>query len=100
MSNKILIYDEKDPQWMTEYIKSKIQCYIRIVQEIMRRLCLLTFYIISEVPELVVDVKSSYYDKLANKLTEPSNSSKIYWSILKAFCSVIIRKYPWNHHYI
>ena len=54
----------------------------------MRRLCLLTFYIISEVPELVVDVKSSYYDKLANKLTEPSNSSKIYWSILKAlFCN-------------
>ena len=25
MSNKILTFDDRDPSWMTEYIKSKIQ---------------------------------------------------------------------------
>ena len=37
--------------------------------------------------ELVVDAKNSCYEKLANELTDPLNSSKTYWSILKTFCN-------------
>ena len=40
---------------------------------------------ISEVSELVDDAKNSYCDIFANKLSNPPNSSKTYWSILKTF---------------
>ena len=39
---------------------------------------------ISEVSELVDNAKNNY-DKLANKLSNPSTSSKTYWSILETF---------------
>ena len=42
---------------------------------------------ISEVSELVDNAKNNYYDKLANKLSNPSTSSKKYWSILETFCN-------------
>ena len=41
---------------------------------------------ISEVSELVDNAKNNY-DKLANKLSNPSTSSKTYWSILETFCN-------------
>ena len=81
---------------MTEYIKSKTHW----------KKCIYNKYVnssrnhadydilqqaISEVLELVDNAKNNYYDKLANKLSNPSTSSKTYWSILKHF--VIIRKY-------
>lgn len=47
---------------------------------------------ILEVLELPVDDKRNYYDKLANKLIEPSTSSKIYLYILITFCN--IKKIP------
>ena len=42
---------------------------------------------ISEVSELVDNTKNNYSDKLANKLSNPSTSSKTYWFILKIFCN-------------
>ena len=42
---------------------------------------------ISEVSELVDNAKNNYYDKLANKLSNPLTSSKTYWSMLKTFCN-------------
>ena len=77
---------------MTEYIKSKTHW----------KKCIYNKYVnssrnhadydilqqaISEVLELVDNAKNNYYDKLANKLSNPSTSSKTYWSILKTFCN-------------
>ena len=42
---------------------------------------------ISEVSELVDNAKNIYYDKLANKLSNPSTSSKTYWFIVKTICN-------------
>ena len=95
--NKILTFEERDPAWMTEYIKSKIHwknCiynqYVK-TQGIMQIMTYILHQAISEVSQLVDNAKNNYYDKLANKLSNPSTSSKTYWSILKHF--VIIRKY-------
>ena len=42
---------------------------------------------ISEVTELLDNAKNIYYDKLANKLSNPSTSSKTYWFIVKTICN-------------
>ena len=41
--------------------------------------------VIIEVPEVVCKIKNDYQKQLAQKLTNPKTSSKIYWSILKTF---------------
>ena len=41
---------------------------------------------ISEISELVDNAKNNY-NKLANKLSNPSTGSKTYWFILKTFCN-------------
>ena len=79
---------------MTEYIKSKIHWKICIYNQYLNSSMNNIDYdilqqAISEVSELVDNAKNNY--KLANKLSNPSTSSKTYWSILKHF--VIIRKY-------
>lgn len=67
---------------MTENIKSNIRWKNSIHNKyhIGLRTCadyVISQQAISEVSELVVDAKNSYYDKLANKLTDASTGSKI-----------------------
>ena len=76
--------------WMTEYIKSKIHWKKFIYKQYVNSSRNHADYdilqqVISEVSELVDDAKSNYDDMLANKLSNPSTSSKTYWSILKTF---------------
>ena len=90
--NKMLTFDDRDPPWMTEYIKSKIHWKICIHNQYVNSSRSHADYdilqqAISEVSELVDNAKNNYYDKLANKLSYPSTSSKTYWSILKLFCN-------------
>ena len=40
---------------------------------------------IIEVSELIYEKKNDYYNALATKLSDPTTSSKAYWSILKIF---------------
>ena len=40
---------------------------------------------IENVASIVSKRKSNYYNKLAQKLIDPSKSSETYWSILKTF---------------
>lgn len=82
--NKICTFDRRGNQWMTEYLvynkckkSSKSQTNYIIIQQA-----------ILEVLELAGGGKRNYYDKVANKLTEHSTSSKIYLYILTAFCNI------------
>ena len=91
MPNKILTFDDRDPPWMTEYIKSKIHWKNCIYNQYVNSLRNHVDYdilqqAISEVSELVDNAKNNYYN-LANTLSNPSSSSKTYWSILKLFCN-------------
>ena len=47
--------------------------------------CIILQKAVSEVSKLVDDAKNNYY-MLANKLSNTSTSSKIYWSIQTTFC--------------
>ena len=88
--NKILTFDDRDPPWMNELIKSKIQWKNGIYKnyqnssksfadlEILQNA-------ISEVSELIYEKKNDYYHQLARKLIDPTTSCKTYWSILKTF---------------
>ena len=40
---------------------------------------------IIEVSELIYEKKNDYYNALATKLSDPTTSSKTYWSVLKIF---------------
>ena len=90
--NKILTFDDGDPPWMIEYIKSKIHWKNCIYNQYVNSSRNHADYnilqqAVSEVSELTDNAKNNYYDKLANKLSNPSTSSETYWSILKTFCN-------------
>ena len=77
---------------MSEYIKSKIHWKNCIYNQCVNNSRNhaddnILQQAISEVSELADNAENNYYDMLANKLSNPSTSSKIYWSILKIFCN-------------
>ena len=77
---------------MSEYIKSKIHWKNCIYNQLVNNSRNhaddnILQQAISEVSELADNAENNYYDMLANKLSNPSTSSKIYWSILKIFCN-------------
>ena len=85
MPNKTLTFDGRDPPWMTEYIKSKIHWKNCIYNQYVNNSRNHVDYDILQ--QLLDNAKNNYYDKLANKLSNPPASSKTYWSILKTFCN-------------
>ena len=88
--NKLVTFNDKDPPWMTEYLKKKIKWRNKIYAEYLNGQNESVDYItlqnvIAEVAELVCKSKDDYHKQLARKLTNPKTSSKTYWSILKTF---------------
>ena len=85
--NKLVTFNDKDPPWMSEYLKNKIQWrnaeYLNENNESIEYTTLQN--VIGEVSELVCKSKDDYHKQLARKLTNPKTSSKTYWSILKTF---------------
>ena len=90
VSNKVITVDDKDPPWMTDFIKSKIEWRNNIYKTFQNSSKNLAEYnilqqAISEVSDLIYEKKNDYYNALAKKLSDPKTSSKTYWSILKTF---------------
>ena len=84
-----IIFDDRDPPWMTEYIKTKIQQCDNIYKNYLRSSknnqdfkCLLSAV---DVSNTICKRRSDYYNQLAQKLIDPTTSSKTFWSILKTF---------------
>ena len=88
--NKILTFDDREPPWMNELIKSKIQWKNGIYKNYQNSAKSLADLetlqnAISEVSELIYEKKNDYYHQLARKLIDRTTSCKTYWSILKTF---------------
>ena len=80
--HKHITVDDRDPPWMTKHIKGKInlKCMLyksRTFSELQN--------LSSEISEMISARKEEYYIHLAEKLNNPSTSSKTYWKILKSF---------------
>ena len=88
--NKIVTFDDRDPTWMTEYIKTKIQKHDNIYKNYLRSSknnqdfkCLQSA--IGDVSNTICKRRSDYYNQLVQKLIDPTTSSKTFWSISKTF---------------
>ena len=87
--NKIVTFNDKDPPWMTQYLKSKINWHNNVYQEYHRKRnhsagdFIFLENVISVVLDLIFNRKNVYHNQLAQKLSEPKTSSKRYWSIFK-----------------
>ena len=91
VSNKVITVDDKDPPWMTDFIKSKIEWQNNIYkffQNSSKNLAeynILLWQAITELSDLTYEKKNDYYNVLAKKLSDPKTSFKTYWSVLKTF---------------
>ena len=88
--NKIVTFDDRDPPWMTEYIKTKIQQCDNIYKNYLRSSKNNQNFqylqrAIDNVSNTICIRTSDHYNQLAQKLINPTASSKTFWSIIKAF---------------
>ena len=77
---------------MTNLVKSKIDWRNSIYKTFQNSSKNLAKYntlqqAITEVSDLIYEEKNDYYNAVAKKLSDPTTSSKTYWSILKTFYS-------------
>ena len=90
ITNKLVTFDDKDPPWMTEKLKEKIKWKLKVYRDFLKNGKTEADYMhvhhaITEVSQLVLEIKYKYYNKLSMKLNNSKTSSKTYWSILKTF---------------
>ena len=89
-SNKLVTFNDKDPLWMTSNLRDKINWKNSIYKDYLKNGKINYHYIklqhvISEVSVAISKRKDEYHRQIAQKLSDPSASSKTYWSILKIF---------------
>ena len=80
--NKYITVDDKDPPWMTEAIKTKINSKKSLPKS---KNFIHIQNLAIDISELISVKKEEYYDNLSKKLNGPNTSAKTYWSILKSF---------------
>ena len=88
--NKYITIDDKDPVWMNEIIKSKIETKNKLYQQYIQngrfesdRVFIES--LIAELNDIISYTKDLYYENLAKKLNNSLLQAKTYWSILKSF---------------
>ena len=80
--NKYVTIDNRDPPWMTEKIKNKIN----LKRSLSKSNKFIEIQMLStEISTLILERKKKYYHDLSLKLNDPKTSAKTYWSILKSF---------------
>ena len=83
---------------MIQYLKSRINWGNNVHQEYHRKRnhsaydFIFLENVISEVSQLIFNIKNIYYNQLAQKLNDPKISSKTYCSMFKNF--IMAKKYP------
>ena len=88
--NKYITIDDKDPVWMNETIKAKINERNSMYRKYIKNGRFESDFVLleniaTEVNELISSTKNLYYENLAKKLNNPLLQAKTYWSILKTF---------------
>ena len=80
--HKYVTIDDKDPPWMTEKIKNKMN----LKKSLYKTKKFIELQKLStEISNMILDRKEKYYHNLSMKLNNPQTSAKTYWSILKSF---------------
>ena len=80
--NKYITVDDKNPPWMTEAIKNKIN----LKKSLSRSKNFIGLQNLAvEISELISIRKEEYYNNLPKKLNDPNTNAKTYWLILKSF---------------
>ena len=92
ISNKIIIFDDKDAAWITPRVKSAIRRNTRVYRKWVKRGRNLNDH--NKVPKvqnstnkLIMEAKLSYYAKLGNKLSDPLTGHHNFWSAFKRMTS-------------
>ena len=84
--NKIVTFNDKDPPWMTQYLKSQINSHNNVYQKYYRKTnhsaddFIFLENVLSEVSDLIFNRKNVYYNQPAQKLNDPKtfyNSKKV-----------------------
>ena len=88
--NKWITIDDKDPPWMNDEIRNKMNYRNNFYKQLKKyRLNLTNFDVmnelISELSSIISQRKNEYYSRLAKKLNDPQSNARTYWSILKTF---------------
>ena len=86
--NEIIICDDRDPPWMNRHIKNlilyKAIFYKTFVRGKNSMFHLLTFNNLrNHLNQFIQKAKQNYLNKVTMKLSDPSTSTKCYWSLLK-----------------
>ena len=87
--NKLITINDKDPPWMNDEIKNKIQKRDIFYQQLKKyKLNLTEFDVMSELTldfsSIISQRREEYCFQLAKKLNDPRTNEKSYWSILKS----------------
>ena len=88
--NKLVTFNDKDPLWMTSNLRDKMNWKNSVYKDYLKNGKTNYHYIklqyaILEVSAAISKWKDKYHRQLAQKLKDPSASSKLYWSVLKRF---------------
>ena len=88
--NKLVTFDDRDPPWMNDYVKSKIKCKNQLYKTYAKNGYKCNDYFqfqeaTNVVSQVVSHGKQEYYNNIALKLSNPKRGAKTYWSILKTF---------------
>ena len=84
-----IICDDRDSPWMNRHIKNlilyQVNFYKTFVHRIRSMFHLLLFHNLqNHLNQFIQKAKQSYLSKVASKRSDPSTSTKYYWSLLKA----------------
>ena len=84
--NKLVTFDDRDPPWMNDFVKSKIKWKNQLYKIYTKNGYKYNDYLkLKEATVLVSQViakRKEDYNFLASKLNNPKTSAKAYWSIL------------------
>ena len=88
--NKLVTFDDRDPPWLNDFVKSKIKWKNQLHKIYTKNGYKYNDYVqLKEATVLVSQViakrKEDCHNVLASKLNNPKTSAKAYWSILKSF---------------
>ena len=88
--NTTVLCDDNDPPLITNGIRTTIEMKSNAYKEYIMSDMRHNYYVrpenlTTELSNLIRDTKTEYHSKLAAKSVIPSDSAKIYWSILKTF---------------
>ena len=86
--NKIITRDDRDPPWMTASLKSAIKRKHRVYNKYVKRGHKeddweYVHTVHNETSSRITKDKDDYFSNLGKSLSDPTNGTKSYWTILK-----------------